>query len=184
MGLLSFIGDLGGKLYRNVLSAQIRRNMRKADKATTTAYNPPVTQQVINYTPVIKPPVISPVEPSVGGFINPDKDKPVAPVESEDLIAENKKLKDELEKAQKQVEIMTKAITEGKVGAVSASKDPVKLQKQVETAIKAEQAKADKQAGKEIIVELDSPDMEYDELDDDGVTDEELERLGVMPWST
>ena len=111
----------------------------------------------------------------------------------QDLTAENTDLKRQLAEAQRQIEIMTKAITAGKVGAVSASKDPDKLKRQVEAAVKVEQQKADaisEANGAEtapIVVEYDSPDMdtELEEEDDDmGITNEELEAMGWTPLDT
>lgn len=170
MGLLSFIGDLGGKLYRNILSYQIRHS----NKPTVTSYevHEPMRHKKVIRKPAtqpVKPPVEIGVEPNIGGAMNPDKATPVAPIMPKELTDKDAKIAEltqKLKEAESKLRIQAQAITEGKIGAVSASKDPTKLQKQVEAAVRAEQKKADTQAESaglepvELEMEDDSPDMD------------------------
>lgn len=177
MGLLNLLFDLPGKIKRSVLSAQIRRS----NKPTVTSYEVPVVEPMRHKkvtrkptTQPVKPPVEIGVEPNIVQSMNPDKATPVAPIEPKELTDKDARiaeLEQKLAEAEAKIRIQTQAITEGKIGAVSASKDATKLQKQVEAAVRAEQKKADVEAENaglspaEIEIEDDSPDMEDTEED-------------------
>lgn len=176
MGLFNLLFDLPGKIKRSILSYQIRHS----NKPTTISYEVPVQSEPMRHKKVthkptvqpVKPPVEVGVEPNIGQTINPNTATPIAPVEPRELTDKDARiaeLEQKLAEAEARIRIQTQAITEGKIGAVTASKDTIKLQRQVEAAVKAEQKKANETAESEgldpaeIEIEDDSPDMETEE---------------------
>lgn len=193
MGLLNLLFDLPGKIKRSILSSQIRRS----NKPTVTSYDVPVQREPMRHKKVhlgptvqpVKPPIEIGVEPNIGQTISPNKATTVAPVEPKELTDKDARiaeLEQKLAEAESKIRIQTQAITEGKIGAVSASKDPAKLKKQVEMAVKAEQKKANETAESsglapvEVEIEEDSPDME--DFEEDYTPEEQAAGLPDIPF--
>lgn len=173
MGLFNFIADLPGKI-RSILSAQIRRS------------NKPTVQPV-------KSPVETGVEPNIGQTMNPDRATPVAPVEPKELT-EIEGLKQQLAEQAREIERLKVMLQKsGKVGAVKASTDATKFEKQNSFARDLEQRTADTAPNSEeyaaekskLLWEYGSPDDDtedtYDPYDD--MTPEEQASIdaGMIP---
>lgn len=194
MGLLSFIGDLGGKLYRSILSYQIRHS----NKPTVTSYevHEPMRHKKVTREPAtqpVKPPVEIGVEPNIGQTMNPDKATPVAPIEPKELsdIAE---LKQQLADQAKEIERLKVMLQKsGKIGAVKASTDATKFEKQNSFARDLEQRTADLAPDSEeyaaekskLLWEYNSPDDDsedtYDPYDDMTPAEQASIDAGMIP---
>lgn len=193
MGLLSFIGDLGGKLYRSLLSTQIRHS----NKPTVTSYevHEPMRHKKVTRRPTVqpvKPPVETGVEPNIGQTMNPDRATPVAPVEPRELTDKDARiaeLEQKLAEAEARAKVYERAASEGKIGAAKASTDPIKLKNQAERAVKEELKKANEIAEANgmptatiaVKDEYEEQDMEAPGED---LSEEERQTLDSLPYYT
>ena len=197
MGLLNLLFDLPGKIKRSVLSAQIRRN----NKPTVTTYDVPVQREPMRHKKVrtgaptqpVKPPVVTGVEPDIGQTISPTTAVPAAPVEPTELT-ELGTLKQQLAEQAKEIERLKAMLQKsGKVGAVKASTDAVKFEKQNSFARDLEQRTADTAPDSEeyaaeknkLLWEYGSPEDDTEETYDpyDDMTPEEKVAIdsGIIP---
>lgn len=196
MGLFNFIADLPGKIYRSILSAQIRRS----NKPTVTSYEVPVIEPMrhkkVTRKPTVqpvKPPVETGVEPNIGQTMNPDRATPVAPVEPKELT-EIEGLKQQLADQAREIERLKVMLQKsGKVGAVKASTDATKFEKQNSFARDLEQRTADTAPDSEeyaaekskLLWEYGSPDDDTEDTYDpyDEMTPEEQASIdaGMIP---
>ena len=174
MGLFNLLFDLPGKIKRNILSYQIRHSK----KPTTQPVTPPVGVGVV---------------PNIGQTVNPNTTVPVAPVEPNEL-PEVEGLKQQLAEQSKEIERLKAMLQKsGKVGAVNASTDAVKFEKQNSFARDLEQRTADTAPGSEeyaaektkLLWEYGSPDDDTEETYDpyDDLTPEEKAAVdnGIIP---
>lgn len=197
MGLLNLLFDLPGKIKRSVLSAQIRRN----NKPTVTTYDVPVQREPMRHKKVhlgptvqpVKPPVEIGVEPNIGQTINPNTATTVAPVEPKELT-EVEGLRRQLTEQAREIERLKAMLQKsGKVGAVKASTDATKFEKQNSFARDLEQrtdgvdTNSEEYAAEKskLLWEYGSPDDDYEDTVDpyDEMTPEEQASIdaGMIP---
>lgn len=195
MGLLNFLGDLGGKLYRSILSAQIRHS----NKLTVTSYEAPVVEPMRHKkvtrrpaTQPVKPPVEIGVELNIGQTMNPDRATPIAPVEPKELSDKDARiaeLEQKLAEAEARAKVYERAATESKIGAAKASTDPTKMKNQAERAVKEELKKANEIAeanGMPAVTIAVKDEYEEQDMEEPGedLSEEDRQTLASLPYYT